>query len=67
MIVRNESTRAFEGIRCDKCGKNAPPTEEIRKGFGLMNMGWQCSGGKHVCGDCPHDPDVPMAHAKLGR
>ena len=35
--------------------------------FGLMNMGWQCSGGKHVCDDCPHDPDVPMAHAKLGR
>lgn len=63
MIIRNESTKAFEGIRCDKCGKNAPSAEEIREGFGLMNMGWQCLGGKHACNDCPHDDAAPVGQA----
>lgn len=36
-------------VRCDSCGMKAPPAAEIRKGHGLVNMGWACSGGRHFC------------------
>lgn len=42
-------------IRCDKCGVLAPPAEEIMAGHGLNNMGWRCSGGKHLCPDHAKD------------
>lgn len=67
MIVRNDVTKVYEGIRCDKCGKSAPSTEVIKKNHGLVQMGWQCLGGKHICDGCPHDPAVAMAHAPLSR
>lgn len=52
MILRNEHTQAFEGIACDQCEAHAPSVREIQQKHGLVNMGWSCSGGKHVCPSC---------------
>lgn len=49
MILRDEKTREYLGIRCDKCDRMAPPAKEIMEGHGLNNMGWDCFGGNHLC------------------
>lgn len=51
MVLRDEQTREYRGIRCDAdgCEVEAPPAEKIARGFGLNNMGWHCWGGKHLC------------------
>lgn len=41
-------------IRCDTCGCLAPPATEIIAAFGLVRLGWYCSGGTHICAKCPH-------------
>ncbi len=55
MIVRDEISKAYLGIKCDLCPVVAPPTEEIMRGHGLVNMGWKCSGGSHICPECLED------------
>lgn len=40
-------------VRCDTCGKDAPPAVEIIAAHGLVSLGWYCSGGVHICADCP--------------
>ncbi len=52
MAVEYDSNYQFVTIRCDKCGKVSPPTEELIINKGLIGMGWFCAGGKHVCPDC---------------
>lgn len=42
----------FVGIRCEECDRAAPPAREILNGHGLVNMGWECHGGKHICPEC---------------
>lgn len=54
MVVKNDKTGAYEGLRCDKCATMAPSSAEIIAGHGLVNMGWHCSGGTHICPSCPH-------------
>lgn len=49
MIVRDERTNEFVGIACDVCKEPAPSAVEIQRGHGLVNMGWKCSGGAHIC------------------
>lgn len=51
MIIRDEITKAYLGIKCDAdmCEAMAPQSKEILAGHGLNNMGWRCSGGTHFC------------------
>ena len=49
MIVRDPTTHAYKGIKCDKCATMAPDARTIMDGHGLNNMGWACSGGSHLC------------------
>jgi len=51
MIIRDEITSEYVGIKCNACEIVAPPAETIQEGHGLMNMGWYCSGGTHLCPD----------------
>ena len=54
MIEYSENSR-FLRIRCDKCEKPSPPTDDLIVNNGLIGMGWYCLGGKHVCPDCRDD------------
>lgn len=56
MIIRDE-TGSYVGMKCDLCGVMTPPAADILAGHGLNNMGWQCSGGSHLCPAHVH-PDV---------
>lgn len=51
MIIRDEITKTYLGIRCDahKCETIAPDGKAILAGHGLNNMGWRCTGGTHFC------------------
>lgn len=51
MIVRDEVTGEYLNIKCDveSCQTVSPPAEELIKHHGLVNMGWYCSGGRHLC------------------
>jgi len=51
MVVRDKTTDEYLGIRCDVTGCRimSPPAEQILKGHGLNNMGWECHGGTHLC------------------
>lgn len=51
MIKRDEKGE-YVGIACNTCGEMAPPAKEIMEGHGLVNMGWHCSGGTHICPNC---------------
>lgn len=51
-MVERDDKDQFVAIRCDKCGKNSPPTSELIINKGLIGMGWFCRGGSHVCPDC---------------
>ncbi len=51
MVVRDVVTKEYVGIKCDRCETLAPPAAEVLKGHGLVNMGWQCTGGTHLCPD----------------
>lgn len=48
MIVRDDNGD-YVGIKCDECPTMAPPADEVLRGHGLVNMGWHCSGGTHLC------------------
>jgi len=61
MIVYDENKR-FKAVRCDGCGAPSPPTAEIFINHGLVNMGWDCKGGKHRCPVCK-DGAQPVALA----
>lgn len=52
LMVEQDDKGEFVTIRCDKCGKSSPPTEELIINKGLIGLGWYCAGGKHVCPDC---------------
>lgn len=51
MIIRDETTDEYAGVKCNNCDTVAPSAVEIAKGHGLINMGWYCSGGMHLCPD----------------
>lgn len=57
MIVRDEISSEYIGIKCDRCETMAPPQKEIMEGHGLNNMGWDCHGGVHLCPDHVHEKD----------
>lgn len=57
MSVHRAPNGDYIGLQCDTCEKPAPSTAEIMAAFGLGKMGWHCSGGTHVCPDCPQ-PDA---------
>jgi hypothetical protein len=57
MIIReyhHKEGREYVKIKCDLCPTLAPPAEEIMKAHGLINMGWYCKGGTHICPDHEH-------------
>ena len=51
-MVERDDQGEFVAIRCDKCGKTSPPTDDLIINHGLIGLGWYCAGGKHVCPDC---------------
>lgn len=51
MIKRDEKGE-YVGVACDACKTLAPPAKEIMEGHGLVNMGWYCKGGTHLCPNC---------------
>lgn len=51
-MVEYDDKGEFVAIRCDKCGKHNPPTDDLIANRGLVGLGWYCAGGKHVCPDC---------------
>jgi hypothetical protein len=51
MIVRDEIEGHYVCIKCDQCSRTSPPAKELLEGHGLVNMGWYCSGGIHLCPD----------------
>lgn len=53
MSVRRNQAGEYLGLQCDTCAKPSPSTAEIMEAHGLNRMGWYCSGGTHICGDCP--------------
>lgn len=53
MTVHRDTNGQYVGLICDTCAKPAPPTTDIMAAFGLSRMGWHCSGGSHICPDCP--------------
>lgn len=66
MTVKRDENGQYLGLACDECGTMAPDTTAIMAGHGLINMGWYCSGGRHICPACPHPPvnrlrPVPLA------
>lgn len=76
MIIRDES-KNWIGIACDNCEVRAPSAVEILEAHGLMNRGWHCSGGVHLCARCapettrdigPRQGDETIAeyHARTG-
>lgn len=48
MVVR-DANGENPRIKCDECEVTAPDGDAILKGRGLINMGWECSGGSHRC------------------
>lgn len=58
MVKRDDSTGDYLGIACDGCGVMAPPAADILAGHGLVNMGWHCAGGTHICPKHEH-PVIP--------
>jgi hypothetical protein len=54
MIKRDDTTKEYLGIVCDKCEDPAPPAKEIMAAHGLVRLGWYCSGGNHICPKCEH-------------
>lgn len=50
MIERDDKDQ-FVRIRCDVCNKPAPPSDAPFLNHGLIGIGWDCKGGKHVCSD----------------
>lgn len=64
-VIRNADGN-YEGLACDTCAAPAPDTATIMAGHGLINLGWYCSGGTHICPNCPHPAvdrprSVPLA------
>lgn len=56
-MIKNGPDGQYSHVECDTCGKRAPPNAEILKAHGLEHgFGWACSGGAHICSDCPHPP-----------
>lgn len=51
MIEVNDKDE-FVRIRCDRCSEPSPPTADLCINHGLVGMGWDCKGGKHVCPTC---------------
>jgi len=47
-MVRRDNGE-YVGLKCDQCDTMAPPAADILRGHGLVNMGWYCSGGTHLC------------------
>ena len=61
---------AYQGIVCNRCGKEAPSQQELREHHGLSSMGWKVSGGVHLCPDEDHDepcaPSDPIYETSNG-
>jgi hypothetical protein len=51
MIAKTDEGR-YRNIVCDRCDAEAPPASEIIAAHGLVNMGWRCGGGTHICPVC---------------
>lgn len=58
MSVNRSADGEYLGLKCDTCEKPSPTTQEIMAAHGLSRMGWYCSGGTHICTDCPHPADT---------
>jgi len=58
MSAVRDDKQHVTGIRCDgpECETVAPDAKTIAQGGGLINMGWWCKGGKHMCPT--HHPDT---------
>lgn len=68
MTIVNDENGQYSHIACGTCGKRAPSNKEIMERHGLMHgFGWYCSGGTHICADCPHPApsDVIAGYAGL--
>lgn len=59
MIVRNDKGEPLY-LACDMtgCDTRAPERDVVLRGGGLINMGWWCKGGRHMCP--AHHPDKPL-------
>lgn len=51
-MIERDANQQFVRIRCDKCGEPAPPSDALIINKGLIGMGWECSGGVHICPHC---------------
>ncbi len=60
-VIADEVTGARRvEVRCDICRCEAPSAAEILAAHGLVQLGWACSGGTHVCGPCrPAETPAP--------
>ena len=59
--VRDEEG-TFLYVECDDCKREAPSSiEELSKKqpHGLIGLGWECLGGKHVCPECVEKREQP--------
>lgn len=63
-VNRDSKTDEYLGLKCDTCSRVSPPIDDIMRAFGLVNLGWYCSGGTHICGDCPHPPVVKVRNER---
>lgn len=54
----NPDTRILIGVACDApdCEIVAPEQSIIMKHHGLINLGWYCKGGTHLCPDHKDEP-----------
>lgn len=51
-MIERDKTGDFVRIRCDRCDCPAPPSDNLIINHGLIGLGWDCKGGKHVCAIC---------------
>jgi hypothetical protein len=65
-MIKKDTAGEYVGIQCDRCNIMAPPAREILDGHGLVNMGWYCSGGTHICPAHDHPTDGWPQRPELG-
>lgn len=58
-MVERDDKDEFVRIRCDTCDNPAPSTTAPFLNHGLIGLGWDCKGGRHVCPKCV--PVAPLA------
>lgn len=66
-MVRRDERGEYVGLGCDTCPTMAPDSAAIIAGHGLVNIGWYCSGGTHICPSCPHPTQPDYAQRVVDR